>query len=50
MVDDLASVDLDIAALELGYRRPAGAGYTLDVTTITRPTSSSSARSLFWNS
>lgn len=31
MVDDLASVDLDIAALEQGYRRPEGAGYPLDI-------------------
>jgi FdhE protein len=31
MVDDLASVDLDIAALEQGYRRPEGLGYSLDV-------------------
>jgi hypothetical protein len=37
MVDDLASVDLDIAALELGYRRPAGAGYALDVNVVNRP-------------
>lgn len=37
MVDDLASVDLDIAALELGYRRPAGAGYALDVKVVNRP-------------
>jgi FdhE protein len=32
MVDDLASVSLDIAALEQGYRRAPGAGYPLDVT------------------
>ena len=31
MVDDLARVDLDIAALEQGYRRPEGAGYSLDI-------------------
>ena len=31
MVDDLATVDLDIAALEQGYRRPEGLGYSLDV-------------------
>jgi FdhE protein len=31
IVDDLASVALDIAALERGYQRPAGAGYALDV-------------------
>lgn len=37
MVDDLASVDLDIAALELGYRRPAGAGYALEVKVVNRP-------------
>jgi FdhE protein len=37
MVDDLASVDLDIAALELGYQRPAGAGYALEVNVVNRP-------------
>ena len=37
MVDDLASVDLDIAALEQGYRRPEGAGYSLDVKVIHKP-------------
>jgi FdhE protein len=30
-VDDLASVDLDVAALEQGYKRPEGLGYALDV-------------------
>ncbi|HEY2986324.1 MAG TPA: formate dehydrogenase accessory protein FdhE [Candidatus Binatia bacterium] len=34
MLDDLASVDLDVAALESGYRRPQGAGYALDVTLV----------------
>jgi len=37
MVDDLASVDLDIAALEQGYRRPEGAGYSLDIKIIPKP-------------
>jgi FdhE protein len=46
MVDDLASVDLDIAALEQGYRRPAGAGYSLDITIVHKP--SGSGRILFW--
>ena len=32
MLEDLASVALDVAALEQGYTRPAGAGYPLDVT------------------
>ena len=32
MINDLASVDLDIAAVEQGYRRPPGPGYFLDVT------------------
>ena len=32
MLDDLATVDLDVAALEQGYKRPQGAGYSLDVT------------------
>ena len=31
MIDDLATVDLDVAALEQGYKRPQGAGYSLDV-------------------
>ena len=31
MLEDLASVDLDVAALEQGYTRPAGADYPLDV-------------------
>ena len=31
MIDDLASVDLDIAAMQQGYKRPDGAGYALDV-------------------
>jgi len=34
IVDDLASVDLDIAAMQQGYRRPEGAGYALDVTVV----------------
>jgi FdhE protein len=37
MVDDLASVALDIAALEQGYRRPVGAGYALDVNITHKP-------------
>jgi FdhE protein len=32
MLEDLASVDLDVAAVEQGYVRPTGAGYPLDVT------------------
>ncbi|HTM07967.1 MAG TPA: formate dehydrogenase accessory protein FdhE [Verrucomicrobiae bacterium] len=31
VLDDLASVDLDVAALEQGYRRPPGPGYAVDV-------------------
>jgi FdhE protein len=31
LLDDLASVDLDVAALEQGYKRPPGAGYSLNV-------------------
>jgi FdhE protein len=34
MIRDLASVDLDLVALEHGYKRPAGAGYSLDVTVV----------------
>jgi len=32
LLDDLASAHLDVAALEQGYKRPQGAGYSLDVT------------------
>jgi FdhE protein len=39
MVEDLASVELDVAALEHGYRRPSGAGHPLEITvTDTRAT------------
>lgn len=31
MLEDLGSVDLDVAALEQGYMRPAGAGFALDL-------------------
>lgn len=31
ILDDLASVELDVAAAEQGYRRPQGAGYFLNV-------------------
>ena len=46
MVDDLASVDLDIAALEQGYGRPTGAGYALDINIVHKP--SGSRRRRFW--
>jgi FdhE protein len=32
ILDDLASVELDVAAAEQGYKRPQGAGYFLNVT------------------
>ena len=32
MINDLASVDLDMAAIEQGYRRPPGPGYFLNLT------------------
>jgi FdhE protein len=32
MLDDLASVHLDVAAVQQGYKRPQGAGYSLEVT------------------
>jgi FdhE protein len=38
MIDDLASVDLDLAALEQGFRRPAGAGYALELIVTEQPT------------
>jgi FdhE protein len=37
MLDDLASVDLDVAALAQGYKRPQGTGYCLDVTIVNDP-------------
>ena len=37
ILDDLASVDLDIAALVQGYKRPEGTGYCLDVTIVNDP-------------
>jgi FdhE protein len=43
MLDDLASVALDVAALEQGYQRPHGAGYPLDVSV----TGTNSARRFF---
>jgi FdhE protein len=46
ILDDLASVDLDVAALEQGYKRPAGPGYSLDVAIVNN--SGSSARVLPW--
>jgi FdhE protein len=35
MLEDLASVDLDVAALEQGYMRRAGAGGPMDLTVVT---------------
>ena len=32
LLDDLATAHLDVAALEQGYKRPEGAGYSLNVT------------------
>jgi FdhE protein len=43
MLDDLASVHLDVAVLEQGYTRPQGAGHPLDVTV----TAKSAARRFF---
>lgn len=34
LLDDLASVDLDIAAVDQGYRRPQGAAYALETTVV----------------
>ena len=33
-VDDLASVDLDVAAVEQGYKRPEGLGYALNIAVV----------------
>jgi FdhE protein len=46
MVEDLASADLDMAAIEHGYVRPLGTGYRLDIVF----TEASARRRLFaWN-
>ena len=37
ILDDLASVDLDVAALAQGYKCPDGTGYCLDVTIVNDP-------------
>jgi FdhE protein len=37
MLDDLASVDLDIAALERGFKRPPGPGYALNSKMLAKP-------------
>jgi FdhE protein len=44
MLEDLASVDLDVVALDHGYRRPTGQGYSLDVTVIDK----GATRRFFW--
>jgi FdhE protein len=47
MIEDLASVGLDVAVLEQGYTRPAGPGYALDA----RVTAAEPRRGLFaWTS
>ena len=38
MLDDLASVDLDIAALEQGFERPPGPGYALNCKVVAKQT------------
>jgi FdhE protein len=44
MLEDLASVDLDVASLEQGYSRPAGAGRPVDIAVVT-----TGPRFLSWN-
>jgi FdhE protein len=46
ILDDLASVDLDIVALEQGYKRPQGLGYSFDFTVTDKPAEKFS----FWRS
>jgi FdhE protein len=46
IVEDLASVALDVAALDQGYRRPPGAGYSFDVTVVDAATT---RRFFAWN-
>ena len=36
LLEDLASVDLDVAAVELGYSRPTGIGYPLAVSVVSK--------------
>lgn len=45
MLEDLDSVDLDLAAIEQGYTRPAGPGLAFDVTVTAR----TPARRFAWN-
>ena len=40
ILDDLATVELDVAAVEQGYRRPDGSGYSLDIDVVDKPSSS----------
>jgi FdhE protein len=44
MLEDLASVDLDIAAVEQGYRRPENPGYPLELTVGYDPSKGISSR------
>jgi FdhE protein len=37
LLDDLDTVDLDVAALAAGYRRPEGPGYPIEVRVVARP-------------
>jgi FdhE protein len=46
ILDDLASVDLDIAAWEHGYKRPQGPRYSFDVMVVDKPAEKFS----FWRS
>jgi FdhE protein len=38
MIDDLASVDLDLAAVDQGFKRPSGAGYAFEIIIADQPT------------
>jgi FdhE protein len=40
ILNDLASVDLDVAALQQGYKRPDGPGYVIDVTLVDKTSAS----------
>jgi FdhE protein len=46
MLDDLASVELDLAAAERGYRRPLGAGHALRITVSPRAAPAANAPQL----
>jgi FdhE protein len=47
MIEDLASVELDVAAIEQGYTRPSGTGHALEITVTDK---GATRRFLAWSS